>query len=78
MTCTDCGLPVEAIVRAADDTEVVVGSTPHGDGDWMRVNARGTPEHGKYVRLSGDPLAAARGEGVLLYAEHTREACRRG
>lgn len=76
-TCDECGVELDTIRRAADDTIVVATAVPHEYGDWMRVNAPGQPEHGKYIKLRGDTLVAARAEGVLLYIAHTREVCRR-
>jgi hypothetical protein len=78
VTCDYCGRALDTIIRAADDTPLEVLANPHERGDWMRVNARGRPEHGKYIKLAGTSLAAARAEGVILYLAHTREVCRRG
>lgn len=78
MRCDRCGRALDTIRRASDDTAVQVIADQHPQGDWMRVNARGTPEHGKYIKLNGKALAAARAEGVILYLAHTKEVCRRG
>ena len=78
-TCDDCGRAIDTIRRASDDTSVEVLAEPRrGEGDWMRLSALGRPQHGKYVKLTGQALHAARAEGVLLYTAHTREVCRRG
>lgn len=77
LICDDCGRQLDKIRRAADDTEVTVLATSQ-DGDWMRLNEPGSPQHGKYVKLTGHALSAARAEGVILYRAHTREVCRRG
>lgn len=77
LTCDRCGRTLDTIRRVSDDTTVEVLADQHPYGDWMRVNAPGKPEHGKYMKLNGKSLAAARAEGVILYIAHTREVCRR-
>lgn len=74
--CDRCGHALDTIRRAADDTPLQVLANQHPNGDWMRVN--GGPGHGRYVKLNGNALSAARAEGVILYLAHTKEVCRRG
>ena len=72
--CDDCGRALDTIYRASDGTPVEV-LAEFLEGDWMRLNAG--PDRGKYVKLTGQALRAARAERVILYAAHTREVCRR-
>ncbi len=73
--CDDCGRALDTIHRASDGTPVEV-LAEFLEGEWMRLNAG--PDRGKYVKLNGEALRAARAEGVLLYTAHTREVCKRG